>query len=177
MTMRKSSSRCSSRGRRRFRTFWTWLIYPALGRLAVHDAVNVALFLSLGGAFLLASAASAAAVSVAVSRCEIGARFYGFALFPAALAMGVVLVATVVWGLALRARAPALFSGDGGDPGHPHRRDVAGDRSRHGRARVRGERWDGARAARQARAPGPVSAAPAAFVLSRKRLHASEDLC
>jgi hypothetical protein len=80
----------------------------------VHDAVNVALFLSLGGAFLLASAASAAAVSVAVSRCEIGARFYGFALFPAALAMGVVLVATVVWGLALRARAPALFSGDGG---------------------------------------------------------------
>jgi hypothetical protein len=64
----------------------------------VHDAVNVALFLSLGGAFLLASAASAAAVSVAVSRCEIGARFYGFALFPAALAMGVVLVATVVWG-------------------------------------------------------------------------------
>ena len=57
---------------------------------------------------------SAAAVSVAVSRCEIGARFYGFALIPAALAMGVVLVATVVWGLALRARAPALFSGDGG---------------------------------------------------------------
>ena len=83
----------------------------------MHDAVNVALFLSLGGAFLLASAASAAAVSVAVSRCEIGARFYGFALLPAALAalaMGVVLVATVVWGLALRARAPALFSGDGG---------------------------------------------------------------
>ena len=83
----------------------------------MHDAVNVVLFLSLGGAFVLASAASAAAVSVAVSRCEIGARFYGFALFPAALAalaMGVVLVATVVWGLALRARAPALFSGDGG---------------------------------------------------------------
>jgi hypothetical protein len=56
-------------------------------------------------------------VSVVVSRCEIGARFYGFALFPAALAalaIGVVLVATVVWGLALRARAPALFSGDGG---------------------------------------------------------------
>jgi hypothetical protein len=93
------------------------IIYPTLGRLAVHDVVNVALFLSLGGAFLLAAAASAAAVSVAVSRGEIGARFYRFALFPgtlAALAMGVVLVATVVWGLALRAQAPALFSGDEG---------------------------------------------------------------
>jgi len=93
------------------------IIYPTLGRLAVHDVVNVALFLSLGGAFLLAAAASAAAVSVAVSRGKIGARFYRFALFPGtlvALAMGVVLVATVVWGLALRAQAPALFSGDEG---------------------------------------------------------------
>jgi hypothetical protein len=44
-------------------------------------------------------------------------RFYRFALFPAALAtlaMGVVLVATVFWGLALRAHAPTLFSGDEG---------------------------------------------------------------
>jgi hypothetical protein len=93
------------------------VIYPSLGPLAVHDAVNVALFLSLGGAFLVAAAASAGAVSVAVSRCEIGARIYRFALFPgvlAALAMGVVFVATVVWGLALRAQAPALFSGDEG---------------------------------------------------------------
>jgi hypothetical protein len=93
------------------------IIYPSLGRLAVHDALNVMLFLSLMGAFLLAAAASAAAVSVAVSRCEIGARFYRIALFPgtlAALAMGVVLAATVVWGLALRAQAPALFSGDEG---------------------------------------------------------------
>jgi hypothetical protein len=93
------------------------VIYPSLGPLAVHDAVNVALFFSLGGAFLLAAAASAGAVSVAVSRCEIGARLYRFALFPGvltALAMGVVFVATVVWGLALRAQAPALFSGDEG---------------------------------------------------------------
>lgn len=93
------------------------VIYPSLGRLAVHDALNVALFVSLTGAFLLAAAASVAAVSVAVIRCEIGARFYRFALFPGtltALAMGVVVVATVVWGLALRAQAPALFSGNEG---------------------------------------------------------------
>jgi hypothetical protein len=93
------------------------VISTSLGRLAVHDAVNVALFLSLAGTFLLSAAASAGAVSVAVSRSELGARFYRFALFPgtlAALAMGVVLVATVVWGLALRAQAPALFSGDEG---------------------------------------------------------------
>jgi hypothetical protein len=93
------------------------VVYPALGSLAVHDSVNVALFLSVVGAFVLAAAASAGAVSVAVSRCEIGVRFYRFALFPAALAtlaMGVVLVATVFWGLALRAQAPALFSGDEG---------------------------------------------------------------
>lgn len=93
------------------------VIYPSLGRLAVHDALNVALFVSLTGAFLLAAAASVAAVSVAVRRCEIGARFYRFALFPGtltALAMGVVVVATVVWGLALRAQAPALFSGNEG---------------------------------------------------------------
>jgi hypothetical protein len=32
----------------------------------------------------------------------------------AALAMGVVLLGTVVWGLALRASSPALFSGDDG---------------------------------------------------------------
>jgi hypothetical protein len=81
----------------------------------VHDALNVTLFLSLIGAFLLCAAASVAAVSVAVRRCEIGAQFYRFAPFPgtlAALAMGVVLVATVVWGLALRAQA--LFSGNEG---------------------------------------------------------------
>jgi len=93
------------------------VVYPALGSLAVHDSVNVALFLSVVGAFVLAAAASAGAVSVAVSRCEIGVRFYRFALFPAALAtlaMGVVLVATVFWGLALRAHAPTLFSGDEG---------------------------------------------------------------
>ena len=93
------------------------VIYPSLGHLAVHDALNVVLFLSLGGAFLLGAAASAGAVSVAIRRCEITTRLYRFALFPgalAALAMGVVLVATVVWGLALRVQSPALFSGDEG---------------------------------------------------------------
>lgn len=93
------------------------VIYPALGRPAVHDPVNVALFLSLVGAFLLAAGASAGAVSAAVRRSEVGGRTIRFALYPvtvAAAAMVVVLVGTAVWGMALRVQAPALFAGDEG---------------------------------------------------------------
>ena len=89
----------------------TKIIYPALGALAVHDAVNVALFLSLAGAFLVAAVVSVAAVST------VGERHLRFALASgavAAVAMVGVLVGTVVWGLALRAQAPALFTGDDG---------------------------------------------------------------
>lgn len=93
------------------------VIYPALGRPAVHDPVNVALFLSLVGAFLLAAGASVGAVSAAVRRSEVGGRTIRFALYPvtvAAAAMVVVLVGTAVWGMALRVQAPALFAGDEG---------------------------------------------------------------
>lgn len=93
------------------------VVYPALGSPAVHDPVNVALFLSLVVAFLLAALASAWAVSAAVRRSEIGGRPLRFALYPAAVAafaMVVVLVGTAVWGLALRAQAPTLFAGDDG---------------------------------------------------------------
>jgi hypothetical protein len=93
------------------------VVYLALGDLAVHDPVNVALFVSIAVMFLLAAVASAASVSAAVGRSGVGERLYRFALYPAALAalaMFVVSVATVVWGLALWAQAPALFAGDDG---------------------------------------------------------------
>ena len=93
------------------------VIYPALGRVAVHGTVNVALFLSLVGAFSLAALASAWAVTAAVGRVEVGGCTLRFALYPAAVAaagMAVVLVGTTVWGVTLRATAPTLFSGDDG---------------------------------------------------------------
>jgi len=93
------------------------LVAPHLGDPDVHDPVNVALFLSIVVVYLLASVAGAASVSAAVGRSEVGARIYRFALYPAVLAvlaMVVVSVATAVWGLALWARAPALFAGEEG---------------------------------------------------------------
>lgn len=95
----------------------TRLIYPALGRLAVHDSMNVALFLSMVTAFLFAAVSGAAAVSITVRRSEVGERLFRFALGPAVVAFGamvVVLVGTVVWGLALAAQAPALFAENDG---------------------------------------------------------------
>jgi hypothetical protein len=93
------------------------VVDPIFGDPAVHDPVNVALFLSIVAMFLLAAVASTAAVSAAVGRSDIGERLYRLALYPAALAavaMVVVSFATAVWGLALWAQAPALFSGDDG---------------------------------------------------------------
>ncbi len=93
------------------------VIFPALGPVAVHGTINVALFLSLVGAFLLAALASVGAVTAAVGRVEVGGRILRFALYPAAVAaaaMAVVLVGVTVWGLGLLAQAPALFSGDEG---------------------------------------------------------------
>jgi Na+-driven multidrug efflux pump len=95
----------------------TKIIYPALGALAVHDAVNVALFLSVAGAFLVAAVVSVAAVSAAVGRSGIGERHFRFALAScavAAVAMVAVLAGTVIWGVALRVQAPALFTSDNG---------------------------------------------------------------
>jgi uncharacterized membrane protein len=95
----------------------TRVIHPAAGSRTIHGALNVGLFLSVAGMFVFAAVASAAAISRAVSRTSIEERLFRFALYPAALttvAMGVVLVAVVAWGLALKADAPALFGGDGG---------------------------------------------------------------
>jgi hypothetical protein len=95
----------------------TKLIYPALGTLAVHDAVNVALFLSVAGAFLVAAVVSVAAVSAAVGRSGVGERHFRFALASAAVAavaMVAVLAGTVIWGVALRVQALALFTSDNG---------------------------------------------------------------
>lgn len=93
------------------------VVCPVVGCLRVHSLVNVALFLSIAAAFVLAAVASAASVSVAVRRSEVGERLYRFALYPAGLAtlaMVVVSTATLVWGLALWAQAPALFQGHDG---------------------------------------------------------------
>ena len=93
------------------------VVEPLLGGTALHDPLNVALFLSIVAVFLLAAVASTASISAAVGRSGVGDRLYRFALYPAALAalsMVVVSVATAVWGLALWAEAPVLFSGDDG---------------------------------------------------------------
>ncbi len=93
------------------------VVYPTLGILPVHAALNVTLFLSLVCAFLLAAVAGAAAITAAVGRSDVRERPFRFALYAAvvaALAMGVVLLGTLAWGLALRVSAPALFSGDDG---------------------------------------------------------------
>ena len=95
----------------------TKIIYPALGALAVHDAVNVALFLSVAGALLVAAVVSVAAVSAAVGRSGVEERHFRFALASASVAavgMVAVLASTVVWGVALLVQAPALFMGGDG---------------------------------------------------------------
>lgn len=92
-------------------------LVDAVGPLAVHDPLNIVLALSLVGAFLLAAIASTVAVSIAVTRSEIGGYLYRFALVPGAiatLAMGVMLVATITWGVSLWVYAPQLFNSDDG---------------------------------------------------------------
>jgi MFS family permease len=80
--------------------------------------------ISFGALFIIAAIASTAAVCIAVSRSQVDEqtiRFpgitiivqpYRFALLPAAiatLAMGLILAATVAWGLVARAQAPSVF--------------------------------------------------------------------
>ena len=75
------------------------------------------LFLGLIALFSVGALASAWAVSAAISRSDVDARWYRFARIPAfvtALALLVMCVATIVWGLALRADVPQLFNGDDG---------------------------------------------------------------
>ena len=110
----------------------TKIIYPTLGTLAVNDAMNVALFLSVAGAFLVAAVVSVAAVSAAVGCSRVvEERHFRFALASAsvaAVAMVAVLTGTVVWGVALRVQAPALFKGDDGIQATPTYATRGGDR-------------------------------------------------
>jgi Na+-driven multidrug efflux pump len=60
---------------------------------------------------------SVATVSAAVERSGVGERHLRFALASAAVAavgMVGVLAGTIIWGVALRVQAPALFTGDNG---------------------------------------------------------------
>lgn len=66
---------------------------------------------------LTAAIASPAAVCFAVVRSEISEQVLRFAVFPsvlAALAMGLSLASTILWGIGLQASAPHLFTGDAG---------------------------------------------------------------
>ncbi|HEY7094012.1 MAG TPA: hypothetical protein VH393_12570 [Ktedonobacterales bacterium] len=78
---------------------------------------NVVLFLGLGLVFVLGAAFSVYGVARAVRESEISPRLLSFALIPAlvtTLAMAVVTVALIVWGIALRSAAPDLFgAGEG----------------------------------------------------------------
>lgn len=80
-------------------------------------ALDVSVTIALVTLLILLAIASTAAVSLAVARSEIAARVFRFALVPAAvatLAMVVMYMGVVVWGLGLRSDAPALFNGNGG---------------------------------------------------------------
>jgi hypothetical protein len=78
---------------------------------------NVVLFVGLGLVFALGAALSVYGVARAVRESEISPRLLAFARIPAlvtTLAMAVVTVALIVWGIALRGAAPDLFgAGEG----------------------------------------------------------------
>jgi hypothetical protein len=93
-----------------------WLGYTAL-LLSGHHLAGIALPLSWIGLFVLAAIASTAAVSIAVARSAIPEPFLRFALRSAVvttLAMAVMFVAVLVWGLAIRGDAPQIFNGNDG---------------------------------------------------------------
>ncbi|MFI5274143.1 MAG: hypothetical protein ACHQ4H_14000 [Ktedonobacterales bacterium] len=96
---------------------WTLVILtviaPANRGTTVHQPLGAAVFVSWGGLFVLAAIASTAAVSVAISRCELEPRGVRVALGPAAAAtllMAVMLAAVVAWGLFVRATVPAYLT-------------------------------------------------------------------
>lgn len=74
----------------------------------------------LGGLLIIlfgGAIASAAAVSLAIARSEISPALYRFSRVPAAIAavaMAAMLVATVIWGVSLRASVPQLFNSNEG---------------------------------------------------------------
>jgi hypothetical protein len=93
------------------------VIWPNSKTVTIHSALGVTFFLSLVAVFVAAAVVSTAAVSLAVALSEIDAGVLRFALGPATVttvAMGVMFLATLIWGLSLRADVPQLFNGDGG---------------------------------------------------------------
>jgi hypothetical protein len=89
----------------------------AAGRVRVLSGQSGAAMGGLIAVLVLGAAASAWAVSRAILRSEVPARLYRFSFAPALVAAGamaLMLVAAVVWGVALRASDPALFGGNDG---------------------------------------------------------------
>lgn len=75
------------------------------------------LFGGLATVLFVGAVASAWAVSAAIARAKISGRLLRYALAPASLAtlaMAVMLIGAVVWGIGLRAHAPQLWGGDDG---------------------------------------------------------------
>jgi hypothetical protein len=84
---------------------------------SVHSSLTDATFGAFVALFILAAVASAAAVISAINRSEIDERLFHWARMPAALtvlAMGVVVVAMIIWSIGLWLNAPDLFFGDDG---------------------------------------------------------------
>ncbi len=80
-------------------------------------SVQVATATGFFSVLILGAIASAAGVSLAVKRSQIGENLLYFSRIPAAvtaLAMAAMCVATITWGLSLRSDMPQLFNGDDG---------------------------------------------------------------
>ncbi len=86
--------------------------------LSIHTMPGRIAGLAWIALFQLAAVASTAAVVVAVRQSDISPQLYQFAArIPAVittLAMAVMCLATIAWGLALRANLPQIFNGDQG---------------------------------------------------------------
>jgi hypothetical protein len=89
------------------------------GAIDLHSSrtIDSASIRGLIGFFMLATIASAAAVSLAVVRTDLNDVVLGLARWPsiiATVAMGLSLVGVVVWGAGLHSAAPSSFALDGG---------------------------------------------------------------
>ncbi len=98
---------------------WTLVVAHLVARAGTAPRVPTtfqwALVVSWEGLAVLTVLASTAAIVLAITRGEVGARLLGFALAPATVAtaaMGLTLAATVVWGVSVMMYAPHLFDRD-----------------------------------------------------------------
>jgi hypothetical protein len=94
-------------------TLATQVIAPAFHTGEGVTPGNIVLFVGLGLVFAGGAAFSVYGVARAVRESEISPRLLAFARIPAlvtTLAMAVVTLALIVWGIALRAAAPDLFA-------------------------------------------------------------------